>query len=266
MYNSKKLYFLALSGVALLAVLASWSGLEAALQPAAHPVGTACATCHVAGQNVTAQNARMLTNSQENLCGGCHKDAIRVSHPTGFNPGRPMPADYPVDWKGDLTCSTCHEPHGDFPGKLRGTERGKPMCLKCHDTQFFAGMRDGGQSLVVSGHLSLDQKTVLKSLDPFSVNCMGCHGQQGDSDAVQVDSQLVVRHGAQQSVNHPIGRDYDTASRYGGYRPKSMLSKKILLPNGRIGCISCHEGYSKEHGKLLMPRGRSALCMECHDL
>jgi predicted CXXCH cytochrome family protein len=67
-------------------------------------------------------------------------------------------------------------------------------------------------------------------------------------------------------MNHPIARNYTNASRFGGFRPQAMLSKHILLPNGQISCVSCHLGYSKDHGKLVISNQRSALCMECHDL
>ncbi len=253
-------------GVVLACAALAWTGLHATRLVGGHLAGTACATCHLAGQNTQPSNARTLTASQEALCGRCHPDAVQVSHPTGFHPGRPLPAAYPVDWKGDLTCSSCHEIHSDYPKLMRGTLQGKAFCLACHDQKFFSTMRDQGTSMVQSGHMNLGMKSAqMRNLDPYSINCMGCHGQHGDADAVSIDSQMVLRHGTD-GLNHPIGRNYAEARRFGGYRSQAMLSKKILLPNGRIGCISCHEGYAKEHGKLVIPKQRSALCMECHDI
>ncbi len=230
-----------------------------------HPIGVACSTCHVAGADTHAENAHILVAAQEALCGRCHADAVRVSHPSGFRPNRALPASYPVDWKGDLTCSTCHEVHGDTPGMLRGSKRGRPLCQSCHDKAFFDGMRDQGISLVQSGHLNLNMRQIMQELDAFSINCMGCHGQYGDDNAVTIDTRRIITH-TSTSLNHPIGRSYDNARRFGGYRPQAMLSKKILLPNGRLSCVSCHEGYSKEHGRLVVSQPGTSLCLQCHDL
>ena len=46
----------------------------------------------------------------------------------------------------------------------------------------------------------------------------------------------------------------------------TKLSKKILLPMGLVSCVSCHEGYSQNHGKLVISNAGSALCFACHDL
>ena len=120
-----------------------------------HPLGSACENCHLGGDRTTPDTASMLLTSQEQLYGQCHPDALQLSHPSGFAPppGYTIPASYPLDWKGDLTCSTCHEVHGDLPGKLRGTARGRDFCIACHGQAFFDNMPDGGASLVQSGHL-----------------------------------------------------------------------------------------------------------------
>ena len=73
----------------------------------------------------------------------------------------------------------------------------------------------------------------------------------------------VVRHGSQ-SANHPIDVDYRAASRYGGYRPMNLVDKAVMLPGGRVSCVSCHAGYASEHGRIVATR--RPLCQECHDL
>jgi predicted CXXCH cytochrome family protein len=247
----------------LLLLMGAW--LHAARSPGTHLQGTACSTCHLAGHDTTRDNARLLTTSQEKLCERCHPGALQVSHPSGFNPGRPLPAQYPVDWKGDLTCSSCHDVHDDANLRLRGTARGKAFCLACHPRAFFDKMRDGGISTVQSGHAGGAGSMPPQGLDPFSLQCLGCHGQQGDGDSSLIDRNLVLRH-ARGNMNHPIARNYAAASRFGGFRSPSQLSRKILLPAGQLSCVSCHLGYSKEHGKLVMQNQRSALCLECHEI
>lgn len=247
---------------AVMAVLGSGSWLYAMVsKPNVHPLNGDCAGCHMAGADTTAANASMLISSQEQLCGDCHANALKMSHPSGFAPppGMVIPPTYPLDWKGDLTCSTCHEVHSDLPGKMRGVLLGRELCMSCHDQAFFNNMRDGGESLV-SGHLGIPNSQNWQSLDPYSVQCMECHAIRGD---VAVDPNFVVRHGSQ---NHPVGKKYAEAESYGGYRPASMLSKKINLPNGMVSCVSCHETFTKNHGKVITTSNITTLCFECHDL
>ena len=230
--------------------------------PGLHPLDESCAGCHMADVETTAGNASMLIASQEQLCGQCHANALKMSHPSGLTPPLSyiFPADYPRDWKGDLTCSTCHEVHSDLPGKLRGTLLGRDMCLACHGQAFFDAMLDAGESVMLSGHLGMPDSQNWQTLDSYSVQCMECHSNRGD---VQVDTNFVVRHGSQ---NHPVGRNYAEAELYGGYTPASRLPKTIQLPNGMVSCVSCHETFTKNHGKVITSGNTTSLCFECHDL
>lgn len=234
-------------------------------KPGLHMSDTACASCHLAGAGTTASNASLLVASQEQLCGGCHANAMQMSHPSGLTvrPGKPIPAAYPLDWKGDLTCSTCHEvhsEHSDLPGRLRGIARGRDMCVSCHDQAFFNNMPDGGASLIQSGHLSMPDAQNWANLDTYSVQCMECHSTKGD---VSVDSKHIMRHAEK---NHPIGVSYAAAELYGGYIPASKLSKNIHLPGGLMSCVSCHQAYTKNHGKIVTTTSGTDLCFECHNL
>lgn len=256
-------FVLLITLLALVAASATW--ILAAQPRAIHPANMPCEACHLSGDSIKPEQAHLLIASQEKLCATCHQNLAEVSHPSGFAPRGKLHADYPADWKGDLTCSTCHEVHGKNPGMMRGKRRGRDLCLACHDPQFFARMRDQGNSMIASGHLDPGKAMADPRLDTYSRQCMACHGAKGDSDEPSVDRNMIVRHGAT-SLNHPIGANYAKAMKFGGYRKVSQLSKKILLPGGLVSCVSCHEGYSKIHGKLVVPREKSALCYECHDL
>ena len=143
---------------ALLLGVVSW--MLADMGGKAHLANSNCNNCHLSGKEVTPAQAHKLVASQEVLCGTCHPDARKVSHPSGFAPNKQPPPEYPLDWKHDLTCSTCHQIHGSTHGLLRGEKRGKDLCLSCHDTAFFSGMKDSGISLQQSGH-ALDRKSVV---------------------------------------------------------------------------------------------------------
>lgn len=244
---------------------AAWLHAASAGKPA-HLAGMGCGDCHLAGKDVTAAQASKLMASQEVLCGSaCHPKAVQISHPSGLVPKAKLPAEYPVDWKGDLTCSTCHLVHATGPGQLRGDKRGKDMCQACHDVAFFANMKDLGTSIVQSGHLSAGITLGNIELDPFSLHCLGCHSDNFSAPGVNVDRNGILRH-ASGGNNHPIGRRYRESVRFGGYRPERTLSKSIVLPDGKISCVSCHQAYNRNHGKLVMANNRSSLCFQCHDL
>ena len=251
------------AGALLLGVM-TW--LIAALGGKPHLMDQKCSNCHLAGQSVDSAQAQRIIGSQEMLCGICHKNVKKVSHPSGFAPRTKPPADLPLDWKGDMTCSTCHEIHGTKPGLLRGNKQGKDLCFACHDTAFFNSMKDGGVSLQQSGHAiaNMAQENQSNGIDALSLQCMGCHSSHGDSGGIRV-SNGIVRHNSG-TANHPIGGLYPFTSRNREFRPKSMLPKAIWLPNGRLSCVSCHQPYKQEHGQLVMPNDRSSLCTQCHDL
>ena len=223
-----------------------------------------CAACHLAGQGTNKTNAAQLTSSQQALCGQCHRGALELSHPSGFRPARRLPAAYPLDWKGDMTCSSCHNIHQGKAGLLRGNRQGKALCLSCHNESFFVQMADKGISLQRLGHLSAKLNELERELDTYSIKCLDCHISNGDAPNVKVDVRGVLRHSG--GINHPIGTNYAHARRAGGYKAFSQLRNGIKLPQGKVSCVSCHVGYSKKHGALVMSNDRSALCLECHDL
>jgi predicted CXXCH cytochrome family protein len=229
-----------------------------------HPQHTECQSCHLAAR-ITRENAQQLVESEEKLCGRCHANALQVSHPTGFTPQQKPPAQYPLDWKGDVTCSTCHDVHGQERGLLRGKKRGRAFCLSCHNESFFAGMLDRGTSIQLSGHLARSKAPTSIDLDPYSRQCLSCHADRGDRLDIYVDQRGIVRHTGG-SGNHPIGMRYGETKGIGLYRRAADLPAAILLPEGKVSCVSCHVGYSKKHGALVISNKRSALCMECHDI
>ncbi len=230
---------------------------------ATHPANMACDQCHLARGEITTSNARTLVAGQEVLCKSCHPNAVTASHPTGIRPVMDIPAHLPLEWKGEMTCRTCHEFHGDQPGLQRVSDRGRPMCMSCHQEEFFARMKDGGMSIMVSGHLD-PRMPLIGEMDTFSLQCMSCHETLGDDLGIRMSGN-VIRHSSDRG-NHPVGMPYQRSIGYGGYRAMAMLPKEIVLPNGKVSCISCHDGYSEQHGGLVMENEGSRLCYSCHDL
>ena len=261
MFNSRWIAAI-LAGLALCAT--AW--VHAAVgSRGGHLARAECGGCHLAGNDVDPARASKLVGSQEMLCTRCHERAVKIGHPTGFMPKGPLPAEYPLDWKGELTCSTCHVPHGTEPGLLRGSKRARAMCLACHDRAFFSRMKDAGTSLVISGHLDIGSGRGTLDIDAHSLHCLGCHASShAGGGTVSIGRSGVLRH-ASGAAPHPIGTYYRDALKKGDYHPEFALAQKnIMLSEGRISCLSCHEAYKREHGKLVVPMTRSALCLSCH--
>lgn len=213
-----------------------------------------CQSCHSADK-ITQDNAKQLVASQEQLCNACHNKVLTISHPSGFTPSRTLPSDFPLAANGDITCSTCHAINQDDHGLTRGARTGRDFCLGCHSESFFAAMGDKGLSIQRLGHLggNVGQGTV--GIDPFSRQCLGCHTEHGGGRSL-----------GQSGGNHPIGIPYKNIINAGLLRQKQQLDKAILLPEGKVSCVSCHNGYSKQHGALVKSNHKSALCFACHDM
>jgi len=263
--NDMSVYKLTIAALGALMLCMAASLCAAASSRSAHPGGADCGACHIAGRDVDPAQASKLVAAQELLCVRCHEHAREVSHPTGFAPTRSLPPEYPLDWKGDLTCSTCHLPHGEETGLLRGKKRAKEFCLACHDQAFFSRMKDAGSSLVISGHMDNGRGHGSIDIDAHSLHCLGCHaGSYAGGGSVSVSRNGILRHSSG-SAPHPIGRSYRDASRRGGFHSEYELAqKKIMLSDGKISCVSCHEAYKKDHGRLVVSLERSALCLSCH--
>ena len=237
-----------------------WAG-----SPRHHPRSIPCDECHLAGAQTTPEDAHQLLGSQEKLCGDCHQREMAISHPSGFQPNQSIPTEFPLDWKGDITCSTCHDLSKSSPRMIRGNKRGRDLCLSCHKQEFFSRMMDGGLSIQQGGHLKKSKGKLPVPLDSYSMHCLGCHENQLSSANIGDDGQIILRH-AGSSLTHPVGSDYmEVYARKGDYHHPSRLSKNIMLPDGLVSCVSCHMGYSKKHGQLVTPNVRSRLCFECHN-
>lgn len=87
----------------------------------------ACTECHPEG------DAKSLNEKEPGLCLRCHPDLMNhgVTHPLFM---KVETCTDPALWlqDGEMTCSTCHDPHGKtpHPGLMRRT--GNARCLPCH--------------------------------------------------------------------------------------------------------------------------------------
>ena len=91
-------------------------------------------------------------------------------------------------------------------------------------------------------------------LDSASIDCLTCH--DAALDPLGVDP-----------LGHPVGVIYGRDDALSDLRPRHLLPAAIVLPDGRVSCLSCHVVEEDgRHGSLVLDAAASALCSNCHDL
>ena len=227
-----------------------------------------CSTCHLNDPQALLEPGESLLFTEDivQLCSTCHPNAITLSHPVGSVPSSQVPAEYPLDWKGETTCTTCHFFHNEqYPAYMRSPLAGKDFCLQCHTMEFFTQMLDQGESLVEAHLLTgLEVAVELGYIDPISLDCLGCHdGVTASEVSISMGPGGAVLQSA--SSSHPIGTDYLAYTSVDTSVPSiNELPSEILLVDGKVGCPTCHVPYGNVHGALVITQQGSKLCFTCH--
>jgi hypothetical protein len=220
---------------------------------------TDCGLCHFDVENDPFYIKTNITSA----CDTCHSEINKIqSHPTDIYSVLSIPDDMPLT-NGKLTCITCHYIH---PEKrefsryfLRRPVSGVIFCSTCHK------INEKRHIVFENVHSGIYRETSRQTrIDNLSLTCIQCHDTYID-EPTQFLGAGVWRH-FPTKLNHPIGVSYKKIShrRPRDFRPTEMLPKEIRLFNGKIGCCTCHNIYSKERFKLVIDNRYSKLCLECH--
>lgn len=101
-------------------------------------------------------------------------------------------------------------------------------------------------------------------IDKFSFNCLTCH----DGVNAKIHEIRHKEFGQEQNSNfeevrgnHPIGMHYGSYA-YGSnsFRGLFELDESMVLVDGKVGCLSCHNPLNPEKRHI----ARKNLCMGCH--
>ncbi len=155
---------------------------------------------------------------------------------------------------------------------LRGGDAAENItafCARCHtdgDTQSAAGMH---WLAVGSAHIYSEKDTrhFGGGLDRGSKRCLGCHDGVNASDAGTSGRTHGTARYWDQRRNHPVGVPYPTSGQHrsgSSYTPAALIPDHVRLPNGQVGCVSCHDLYAQRDDLLTMSNRGSALCLTCH--
>jgi predicted CXXCH cytochrome family protein len=200
-----------------------------------------------------------------------------TNHPVGVRPSASVhiPEGWPLAADGTLTCTTCHQGLSrPDRGQLRAPvdpDNPQAFCGKCHNS-------DGnGLNLhwlaVPVAHLpgrTVRDSRKGASMDRAAQSCLACHdGVTASEAAYQPAGHLGPGGFADRGRNHPIGVNYPPAGTHRvevPLRPASLLPENVLLPNGKVSCVSCHDPYATTAKQLTVPIEESRLCMTCHQM
>lgn len=257
---------------ALIAVMAAFYEFVLSKWTNYHAFDGKCLTCHLTTP-VDAGTSGTFVKDITVMCTSCHRDARELSHPVDVLPKDPVPVNLPLDWKGEITCVTCHTAHQPGHGghHLRVSAKGPGLCNMCHGNveekmhkTFGATAHLKSESI---GRTAPDSTGV--ELDELSIQCLSCHDSMLAREALVESREVVLGYHENNliGVSHPIGVSYSEARRkYGNaYKDIKTLPKELRLFDGNIGCGTCHNPYSKRHFELAMSNEVSALCLACHD-
>lgn len=241
-----------------------------------HDIAGACDECHVNDplKALESGDRVLLSTDVDNICTQCHNDDPSLSHPSGMSTNLPIPAEFPLDWRGQVTCATCHYMHRegkpDLTGYMIRTERiGRRLCEACHEGGPKGALASRHSRVMNKSHMAAKNKRAWAGtgLDSMSVQCMSCHDGTVGASAGGADmlSRATWQHARRIGASHPIGVEYPPKGRTRTkYRDRNELSPDILLFDSKVGCGSCHGAYSTKEHTLVMSNRGSALCLECH--
>ena len=268
MNNRRSLLLLTILGLCSLAGGALW---VASSPSNPHDFSEQCETCHLL-EPQRAGEELIFNYDIDYVCNHCHEIPGTNSHPSLVVPSMAMPAGFPLDWQGRMTCATCHDPHRDDwgvnPALLRGEGvSGRIFCALCHKELQKPGSQHRIAEIVhAKNALTPTSEEISSILDSISLECINCHdGSVGKVIDVRIVGEETLTY-AGRSMDHPIGMNYREASQYNRkLRPVESLSPLITLVDGKVGCASCHNQYSHELTMLVTSNKGSGLCMQCHN-
>ena len=233
-----------------------------------HDFSGRCELCHTS-PNVGTGLLKNLS-AVDAQCRQCHDARPGASHPVGMMVTAQLPAGFPLDETGRMTCLTCHRAHQPPDGLplehlLRGGTAGEELCSQCHAQSHKVAERDAHALAFGEAHDQVEPEgAVIGGVDQRSMVCLSCHDDlSAGSSGVSVGR---AGSGKAKWTSHPVGVPYPVGrGPRGGYRPRSAISPAIKLFDDKLACESCHNLYSSIENYLVMSNARSRLCLDCHD-
>ena len=206
-----------------------------------------------------------------------------TNHPVGVAPSAfvAIPPGWPLDDEGAITCLTCHRevPAGSARSepRLRGEDNpaaaGIEFCARCHGQAEEHNAQSAHWLALGMAHVPGEgtaTHVVNGSLDAGTRQCLSCHDGVNATESKNMTPGTSSRgYSGDSRRNHPVGvqyRDQSRPSNLSPLRPAGLLPPEVALPDGRVGCSSCHNLYAGTRYLLTVSIQGSELCLTCHDM
>lgn len=175
-------------------------------------------------------------------------------------------------------CGSCHVPHRPLMNV--------PLWAHAFSTQDYY-LYNSNASYIGPNTAAYDAASGSRNAFTGSMakTCLGCHDgtvavagatfiTTASSNWIMWDTDTNAAGpvgGATGNVNlglkgsHPVGVNYSTVQTNQPTEYKATPTGSVVLENGRVQCVSCHNAHAKTATKMLVEANtNSALCMECH--
>ncbi len=238
-----------------------------------------CRACHP-GEPEPGTEVVFLDPDATARCVRCHTGGHEEIHPVGVaSSERTFPMDFqdfPLDEKGRLTCSTCHDEvcGGDIDPKNPRFLRGGPyvtptdFCYRCHP-------RAGDGALNPHDQVTDDGRLV-------STSCVFCHrrrpGEEGPGTLEFLHSPVELCMGCHDpgphpTVNHLVEMPEPMLKKLRAYEERHRV--RLPLYDDQVVCTTCHNPHEKGavKGEAALGAGEekgwrvpsfAELCTPCH--
>ena len=170
-----------------------------------------------------------------------------------------LPSQLPLDRRGELQCTTCHDPHNDSFGKfLRMNNDRSALCQSCHAMKEwnFSSHATSSSSLAVASRDTWDNINAATVADAACEACHRPHNAGG--------RQRLLRHEAEEDNclschDGSVAIDIATDARGISNHPVSMttgvhdLAENASSMSEHVECVDCHDPHQATSGGRSVP-------------
>lgn len=96
-----------------------------------------------------------------------------------------------------------------------------------------------------------------EQLDSVADYCLQCHGEDEAGEAPVPEHSIGAAN-----RSHPVDVTYPVGD--GSYKSVEGLDKRLVLIQGQMTCVTCHDPVAPDH-HLVIPNAGSQICIACHN-
>jgi len=207
-----------------------------------------CVFCHVSidEEAIFHGTSPISQKEPERLCNFCH-DLRSTNHPRNIDPVMEVPEGLPRDANGEITCVTCHDPHGSSSNTHYVRQAYAEHFVRLNEYKPHKNDRFSCRSCHVDKPENITKgNRNLRFQDDVTMLCISCHARSRN--------------------HHPVGSLVPD-------KMQARLKEKGGLPleGGTISCITCHSTNCSSGDLSVSVRYYNSymrnlsLCWFCHD-